>query len=241
MSNWFDKLDRLKGKLKALKTRLPKKDAKTINAALECLQRLGTVEGDLADLAQELEEIDTKYAKYGSMGLPDQLSELASSALTLTAISRFLRIYYWSTSLDRLQAALDQLAMGGPAALMLHPQKIKGRHGRRPDVPNIQSVKGALAGLMHQRQSAGMPRQKAAAWIADNISGKLASRISGKPITARMVEEWLDRYGGISSPDDAGGRTFKVWARPVLEPLSTKKEFYEMTERMARMFPARKT
>jgi hypothetical protein len=237
MSNWFDELDRLKGKLKALRTRLPKNDAETINATLKCLQRLGTVEDDLADLAQELEEIDSKYT---SIGLPDQLAELASSALTIATISRFLRIYYWSKSLDRLQAALFQLTMGGPAAAMLQPLNIKGRHGRRPDVPDVQSVKGALAGLMHRRQSGGMPRQKAA-WIANNISGKLASRISGKPITARMVEEWLDRCGGSSPPDDAGGRAFKVWARPVVEPLPTKKEFFEMTERMAQMFPARKT
>jgi hypothetical protein len=48
-----------------------------------------------------------------------------------------------------------------------------------------------------------MSRHQAAKGIADNMSPALASRISRKPITARMVEEWLDRFGGKHAEPNA--------------------------------------
>jgi hypothetical protein len=239
MSNRFDELEQLKNELKALLVRLPDDDAETINAALAYLELLGTIQGDFSDLVEALEEIDEQYSR-NAMGLPDQAAELASATFSLAKVSHFLRIRYWSRSLDRLQAALLQLIFGGPAAAMLEPLNIQGRRGRRPDVPSIQSVKGALAGIMYGQQATGMSRQEAAAWIADNISPKLASRISSKPITARMVEEWLDRYGGNRPPDDDGGKAFKVWKRPFPHPPLTERKFREMTERIAETYPARK-
>ena len=143
------------------------------------LELLDTIQSDFADLVEALEEIDERYTR-DATGWPDQMAELASATFSLAKVSHFLRIRYWSRSLDRLQAALLQLIMGGPAAAMLEPLNIQGRRGRRPDVPSIQSVKGALAGIMHGQQATGMSRQQAAAWIANNISPKLASRISGK-------------------------------------------------------------
>ena len=77
---------------------------------------------------------------------------------------------------------------------MLRPQG-KNR-GRRADVSSVLVLKGILAGLMHRQQRAGLSRYQAAKWIADNMSPKLASVISRQPISAGMVEEWLDRFGG---------------------------------------------
>jgi hypothetical protein len=239
MSNGFDELEQLKNELEALLARLPDDGAKTISATVTYLELLDTIQSDFADLVEALEEIDERYTR-DATGWPDQMAELASATFSLAKVSHFLRIRYWSRSLDRLQAALLQLIMGGPAAAMLEPLNIQGRRGRRPDVPSIQSVKGALAGIMHGQQATGMSRQQAAAWIANNISPKLASRISGKLITARMVEEWLDRYGGNRPPDDDGGKVFKVWKQPSDPPL-TKRKFREMTERIAETYPARKS
>jgi hypothetical protein len=241
MSKRFNELEQVQKKLKALVARLPVDDAKTISAALESLQRLGIIQDDLADLADVLEEIDEQYTKDATDN-PDQLklTELVSSIHALGEVSRFLRGRGWSASLERLQVALAQLVVGGPAAAMFHPLKLKGS-GRRPDVPTIQAVKGALAGLMYGQQAAGMSRQQAAAWIASNISPELASRISGKPITARMVEEWLDRYGGNSPPDNAGGKAFKVWKTSIEYSPFTKRKFREITERIAQTYPARQS
>jgi hypothetical protein len=186
MSNGFDELEQLKNELEALLARLPDDDAKTISAALAYLELLGTIQGDFADLVEALEEIDEQYAR-DAMGLPDQVAELASATFSLAKVSHFLRIRYWSRSLDRLQAALLQLIMGGPAAAMLEPLNIQGRRGRRPDVPSIQSVKGALAGIMYGQQATGMSRQEAAvSWsnrpsrLPSKLNGKHSPKVSGK-------------------------------------------------------------
>ncbi len=136
MSNGFDELYELQDKLRALASRVPDDDVKTIRTTLEYLGLLGVIQRDLTDLTDTLEEIDEQYNR-DSADFPEQLQriEIASSTLALKEVSRFLRIRYWSESIDRLEAALSQLIMGGPPAAMFQPQNVKGR---RPDVPAIQ-------------------------------------------------------------------------------------------------------
>ncbi len=229
-------LERLQNDLEALAARVPESDAITIKVVREQLNYLKVIEGELEELRESLLEIDEQCAD-DEKALPSELgpTELAASIFSISKVFDFLTIRAPSTAIDRLQAALIQLAFGHRPAMF----QLQSSRGRPPDVPVIQQIKGAMAGVMHAQQVQGMSRHQAAAWIAANISSELASRISGKPITARMVEEWLDRYGGRSPPDDPGGETFKVWSNTRDSHLSGKR-FREMTERMAKIFPARK-
>ena len=88
---------------------------------------------------------------------------------------------------------------------------VENDNGRPPDSRSILSVKGALAGMMHAEQAAGMSRLKAAKHIANNIAPNLAIRISRKPVTPRAVEEWLDRFGGDHVEDTVARRAYRVW------------------------------
>jgi hypothetical protein len=109
--------------------------------------------------------------------------------------------------------------------------------GRRPDVPTVISGKGIIAGMMRVQMTAGMSRDRAAAWIVKHISPKLAVQLSGRPLTARMVTEWLDRYGGNFAEADAGRRSYLIWAKG--EAVSAEK-FRDITEKIGKIFPARK-
>jgi hypothetical protein len=82
---------------------------------------------------------------------------------------------------------------------------------------------------MHRQQCAGMSRHQAAKWIANNMSPRLAARVSRTPVTARMVEEWLDRFGGKHAEASAARDAYRVWSQPLPFPL-TKQKFRTMTE-----------
>lgn len=161
--------------------------------------------------------------------------ELVFAILALDAVSRFLRKRAPSKAIDLLKAALSQVREGSLPAMF------RGRKGggRRAESPVIHQVKGVLAGLMSVKQTSGMGRAAAAAWIARNIPPELASRLSPKPITSRAVLEWVDRYGGEHPPDDPGGQAFRVWSRPSPKPLTVQK-FKEITRGIAELIPARR-
>jgi hypothetical protein len=63
------------------------------------------------------------------------------------------------------------------------------------------------------------------------MSPKLASVISRQPISAGMVEEWLDRFGGKHAEKNAARKAYLVWSQGDSSPL-TKKLFKTITERI---------
>ena len=114
---------------------------------------------------------------------------------------------------------------------MLWPLTIRGR---RPDVSLVLGLKGILAGLMERKQREGMTREEAARWIADNTPPKLAARISRKPITARSVEEWRDRFGGKHGPQDTARKAYLVWSQESSQ--LTKKDFKRISVGLIEVF-----
>jgi hypothetical protein len=148
-----------------------------------------------------------------------------SPSKTVTTEERLTRLKI----LKELRKALNDLGEGGAPAPMLRP--MRKSQGRRADVSSVLAIKGALAGLMHCKQRDGMTRHEAAKWIATNMSPKLAACISRKPITARTVEEWLDRFGGKHATPDAARKAFLTWSKD--SSSLTKQKFKEITERMA--------
>jgi len=237
----FNRLKHPKRGLPALLQDASRKGAKTIKEALELLDYLELLQWRVDTLWDEL--------YYNSVLHEENLAQfsdhkagvdLQAAVGAIDAVIHFLRIspsqsLSFADGLKRFkileelgQALLDLLEGGAPAP-MLRPQS-KGR-GRRADVSSVLAIKGVLAGLMHRQQRGGMSRHEAAKWIADNMSPKLAARISRKPITARMVEEWLDRFGGKYSEQDVGRETYLGWSRED-SPL-TKEKFKAITERIA--------
>jgi hypothetical protein len=161
--------------------------------------------------------------------------DLVTCIFALEAVRRFLvMMMIPGRSIDLLGSGLTDLLRGSAPPAMFVPRK---RKGRRSDSRDTAAVKGVLAGLMYVQQSSGMDRKSAAAWVARNISHTLAARISGKPITARMVEEWLERHGGNFAEEGPGRQAFQVWKSG--EPFSTEK-FREITENIAKLLPVRK-
>lgn len=159
--------------------------------------------------------------------------ERYSSAVALVAIEKFLDGMAPTEDITRVKVGLATLVEGGAPAGMFHPMHMKGR---RPDVSEIQKIKGQLAGLTHCKQAEGLSREQATAWTANNMPPALASRLSRKPITAGTIEEWLDRFGGNYPPDNFGGRAFRLWSQPRGSEL-TKIEFRQITERLPSLRP----
>jgi hypothetical protein len=237
----FNRLKHPKRGLPALLQEVSRKDAGTIKEALELLDYLERLQWSVDTLWDELDDNSVLHAKnLVQFSDYEHVVDLSAAVGAIDVVINFLRSSP-SESLstaDRLkrfkifkdlgQALLDLLDGGAPAP-MLRPQS-KGS-GRRADVSSVLAIKGVLAGLMHRQQHGGMSRPEAAKWIADNMSPKLASRISRKPITARMVEEWLDRFGGKYSEQDAGRKAYLVWSRE--DPPLTKERFKAITKRIA--------
>jgi hypothetical protein len=86
--------------------------------------------------------------------------------------------------------------------------------GRKRDSPDVQELKGRLAGIARLQMESGMSREDAAAWVSRKIPAELASRLSSKPfISTRAVKEYMDLY-------DCGTRVVKKF-----EQLSEREEF----------------
>jgi hypothetical protein len=177
--------------------------------------------------------------------LPDKkdVCDLIAALSALVAVIEFLEFSpSGSTSMDDrykgmkilvyLRQALLGLLEGGAPAPFLRAQPKSP--GRRADVSSILTLKGILAGFMHCQQRAGMSRHQAAKWVADNMSPKLATLISRKPVTPRMVEEWFDRYGGKHAEQNSARKAYLTWSRG--SPI-TKKKFTTITERIAAGWP----
>jgi hypothetical protein len=221
--------------------KLKAQQKRQVNAASSCenilndIQNLRDLSDTVHDLGIALASIDEESAR-DVAAFPSQegRTELAAAIFAIDEVARFLMFRAPSNAIDRLKGALLLLSQGHRPAML---QSVAAG-GRVPDGPRIEQIKGMIAGVMHAKQAFGMPRKQAAIWIATHLSPKLGARISRKPITARVVEEWLDRFGGTSPPDDAGGLTFKAWSQPLKRAL-TSAQFRSMTERMSGWFPAR--
>ena len=238
----FDRLKHPKRGLPALLQDVSRKGSKTIKEALELLDYLELLQDSVDELWDDLEDNRALYAKNLAQFSDDKPGcDLVAAVLAVDAVIKFLRFSPSKSlstadrrkrfkTLDELRQALLDLSEGSAPAPILRPQR-KNR-GRRADVSSVLAVKGVLAGLMQRQQRAGMSRHQAAKWIADNMSPKLASRISRKPITPRMVEEWLDRFGGKHAEQNAARKAYLVWCRDDSTPL-TKQLFLTITERIA--------
>jgi hypothetical protein len=237
----FDLLTHAKSGLLALRKGVSRKGAKTVKEALELFDYFELLQDSVDRLWDDLaDNAAFRVQNLSRFSEDKQACDLFAAVLAVNAVIDFLR-FSPTRSLsivdrhnrlkifDELRQALLDLGEGGAPAQMLRPQP-KNR-GRRADVPSVLSLKGVLAGLMHCQQRAGMSRHQAAKWIADNMSPKLAERISRKPITARMVEEWLDRFGGKYAEQDAGRKAYLLWSQD-FRPL-TKQLFKTITERLA--------
>jgi hypothetical protein len=160
--------------------------------------------------------------------------ELAAAHIALSHVLHFLRAYAPSVAVDRLNVAVAGL-INGQRAAMLAPVS---PGYRAEDVPTVQAIKGILAGIMAAKQKNGMERAQAAAWVARNIAPELAARISRKPITARAVQVWRDRYGKKSASESPGNRAFEIWSNP--EPDRTSAHMLDTTRRLASCLPVLK-
>jgi hypothetical protein len=213
----------LEDKLRAIAARLSGRDAKAIQEAAVELEKLSEVDDDVFELQLRFARIE-KWRVQEYETYPDPVNLLGTDRL---AVAKCLRELVWflerrapSESICRLEVAFSQLAWGGSPAPLLQPVKVI--KGRRPDPPQLMSVKGTLAALTACKQREGLSRKQAARWIAENISPELASRISEKNVTASMVEEWLARYGGEHPPEDPGGIAYKSWIS-WMDPLTNKR------------------
>jgi hypothetical protein len=240
MANVSGGLRRTKKGLVALLRRTSGKDVKTINEALELLAYFDLLQNSVDDLWNDLLENNAFHLKNLARFSDDKHGcDLVAAVFSVDAVLTFLQ-FSPSLSLSttdrsrrfkilvKLRQGLLELSEGGPPAPMLRPRS-SGR-GRRPGVSLVLAMKGVLAGLMQCQVRAGMGRKEAAKWIADNTSTKLASRISRKPITARVVEEWLDRFGGKHANPDAGRKAYLVWSQS--GPPLTKERLKTITERI---------
>jgi hypothetical protein len=222
--------------LNILAKKLGVSDAKIVLAAAYELRRAQPIWNDLDYLASELAEIEKTHqgdlAKHpNAVGL----SDLAASILALDAICQFFRARIPNDIMYRLLNGLRDLSEGGPPAAMFLP--LERPKGRRPDPPMVMAAKGILAGVMHRKQLEGLSRQAAAKWIVQHVSPMLAAQISGKPLTARMVEEWLDRFGGRHAEKNLGRKTFLIYSR---KGKLTAAQFRKSTELVAREFLGKK-
>jgi hypothetical protein len=174
--------------------KLQKRDAEAVHEAIEALTLFQRLRSEIWQLGVDLQRIEQEHRE-DAVKYPDQLGEidLAASALALNVVFKFLRPIP-SRNLSILQDALMEVISGASPPAMFRP--VRRKSGRRPDAFSLTAAKGMLAGMMQSQMSTGMSREEAAKWIARNTSPLLASRISTKALTARVVEEWLDRFGG---------------------------------------------
>jgi hypothetical protein len=212
------------------------RDAATIQAAIRALGDLKKIKEDLKTLDDALIDIEKEHESEAAK-FPDQIGkvDLPASIFALDAVFKFLFLRVVSRNLGILRDALIEIAVGASPAAMFHPEEHP--RGRRSDSPLIMGAKGTVAAMMHVQQSTGMTRQEAAEWIVRHISPSLAARISRKPLTARMVEEWLDRFGGESAEYNMAREQYLLWIEH--DPVSGDR-FREITDSVAKRLPGRK-
>jgi hypothetical protein len=224
--------------LRRLGKKLRGRDADAIDAALEALDGFTKITRDLRTLGIKLLAIEDVYERDAAK-FPEHLGmvDLFACAMAMKAVKKFLLMRVVSRNLQMLIDGLVEIAMGTPPAAMFHPRDHS--KGRRADSLFVMRAKGAVAAEMHVLQSTGMSRQEAAEWIVRHISPNLAARISRKPLTARTVEEWLDRFGGSYAEYNEGRLKYLFISSLRREAISPQR-FREITEHMAKDLLARK-
>ena len=228
-------LSALSNDLKRVAKKARGRDAKILMAAIEVLGEHIRNTKDLRTLGHTLIEIENEH-ECESKKFPDQGArvDLGASIMALEAVTDFLGPRVVSRNLGHLRTALLEIAAGAAPATFQPEEQGKGR---RDDSPSVLRAKGLLAGMMEVQHSIGMTRQEAAEWIARNVSRELALRISSKPITPRMVEEWRDRYGGAFGEKGIARDSFLLWrTHDAVSP----QRFREITEHEAKRLLARK-
>jgi hypothetical protein len=224
--------------LERLKSKLNGRDVKTVDLTIRELEHLQHIRDEVETLRLELAEIDKLHEIEGATEYQRGKIELVASAAAVSEVCKFLSLIAPTHSLKLLESALKGLVQSGAVPAMFAP--FEEFTSRPRDAPQITAIKGALAGLMRTLQDAGSSREAAAKLIARNLSPELTARISRKPITARTIEEWQDRFGGNHAEENSGRRAYRTWSRGTYaSPLSGQK-IREMTERMAKTLPVRK-
>ena len=227
-----DELRRIQKKLRGL-------DAVIVEAVLSELDSLASIRRDLFFLEHDLAEADEFHEAPELKDDPDARGkiELVAAALAVKAVRSFLLCRVRSThSLELLSKALIDLMDSGIVPSMFYP--LKNFDSRPPDPISIVAFKGALAGMMHVQQRAGMSRKEASKFLARNIAPRLAAQLSRKPVTANMIDEWRHRYGGKFAEGGVGRKYYENWSQG--QPVSAQK-CRQITERMAKTLPARKS
>lgn len=172
-------------------------------------RRLDEIDEHQAALALEIEKHPEAVDARGA-DLPTNELGAAETALeeVLAMIgSRGAR----SIALNRLHHALFGLIHGASPAAMLTAAETDGRP---VDCPTVQYAKGMLGAALHVRQKmSGESRAAAAAWVVKHTSRELSRRLSRKPITSRVVIEWLDRFGGEHGSLGDGRAGFVYWEK----------------------------
>jgi len=206
------------------------------------LEVLTQMEATLERIKEELKGIDHTHQEdvKRNRWAADSV-DLAAGALALMVVRDGLReVGIYSDSLDRLFSGLQDLHMGASPAGMFLATESKNR---RPDAANIQFAKGAVAAIVEAKQKVGrLGREGAAKWVLKNISTDLCGRLSIKPITARTLIEWLDRYGGKSGGLGPGRSAFLQYSRVFLKLSDIKRDdCASFTNGLAKKLPALKS
>jgi hypothetical protein len=231
--------EELRDELRRIQKKLRGPDAKIVEAAISELKALSSLRGDLDILERDLDEADQLHEAPELIDDPDARGkiELVAGAISVKVVRSFLLcLLHRSRSLDLLEKALIDLTDSGIVPSMFYP--LRNFDSRPPDPNSIVAYKGALAGMMQVQQRAGMSRQEASKFLARNIAPRLASQLSRKPVTARMVDNWRHKYGGKFADDGVGRIYYEKWSEG--QPVSAQ-ECRQITERMAKTLPARKS
>jgi hypothetical protein len=134
-----------------------------------------------------------------------------AAGLALLAVMEALRRLGFETSpLDRLNAALQDLAVHGRLGALF---TVPTRASRPPDELDVQMAKAALAGIMRVRMECGEKRNDAAAWVARNIPIGLERKLSRRPIKAGTVADWYDQFSGKHGEKNEASARYKTVLR----------------------------
>jgi hypothetical protein len=232
----LNELSRLHDDLERLAKKHRGRDGKVVTHALESLREHIKTTEDLRTLARKLIEIENEHESE-SKNFPDHIGkvDLSAAFMALEVLLDFLRGRVVSRNIGHLRNALIEIIVGAAPAAMLQPEKHDS--GRRAQAPKVQEAKGMLAGIMEVQLSTGMSRQQAAQWVARHVSPEMGQKISNKPVTARMIEEWRDKYGGAHGENGIARDSYLLW-RNFYSP--TPQRFREITEYKAKGLLARK-
>jgi len=155
------------------------------------------------------ERLLRKLLNIGQQVETGSAAERSAMIDALWEVERFLG--FPGSVLYQLKIYLHELDYGITATALKANKKPEGR---KKDSPDVQELKGRLAGIARLQMEAGMSRENAAAWVSRKIPVELASRLSSKSfITTRAVKEYMDLY-------DWGTRVVKKF-----EQLSEREEF----------------